>query len=179
MLRSSADALATAAATVDADVFAAVVDALTQARHVLVVGVGTSAPPAQNCAYRFRSIGLLAEAPPDILVQHVSAALLRRDAACLAVSHTGQTRETLAAITSARDAGAAAIGITSFHRSPLTEVCDHSPVAGSHETKPATTSKPEPAGSCTAPSSTPSPGTAPTSPTPRPDRPPIVAEHRL
>lgn len=135
VLRSSADALTAAASTVDPDAFTAVVDTLAQAQHVLVVGVGTSAPLAQDCAYRFRSIGLLAEAPPDIHVQHVSAALLRPEAACLAISHTGQTRETLAAITSARDAGAATIGITSFHRSPLTEVCDHSLVAGSHETR--------------------------------------------
>ncbi|MFP5071578.1 MurR/RpiR family transcriptional regulator [Pseudonocardia nantongensis] len=135
VLRSSADALAAAASTVDPDAFTAVVDVVAQARHVLVVGVGTSAPLAQDCAYRFRSIGLLAEAPPDAHVQHVSAALLRPGAACLAISHTGQTRETLAAVTSARDAGGATIGITSFHRSPLTEVCDHSVVAGSHETR--------------------------------------------
>lgn len=135
VLRSSAEALAAAASTVDPDTFMAVVDVLTRARHVLVVGVGTSAPLAQDCAYRFRSIGLLAEAPPDVHVQHVSAALLRPDAVCLAISHTGQTRETLAAIASARDAGAATIGITSFHRSPLTESCDHSLVAGSHETR--------------------------------------------
>nr|WP_255426882.1 MurR/RpiR family transcriptional regulator [Pseudonocardia sp. C8] len=135
VLRSSADALATAASTVDPEIFTAVVDVLGRAGHVLVVGVGTSAPLAQDCAYRFRSIGLLAEAPPDVHVQHVGAALLRPDAACLAISHTGQTRETLAAVTAARDAGAATVGITSFHRSPLTEVCDHALVAGSHETR--------------------------------------------
>lgn len=135
VLRSSAEALAAAASTVDPGVFTTIVDVLARSRHVLVVGVGTSAPLAQDCAYRFRSIGLLAEAPPDIHVQHVSAALLRPEAACLAVSHTGQTRETLAAVTSARDAGAATIGITSFHRSPLTEACDHTIVAGSHETR--------------------------------------------
>lgn len=135
VLRSSADALAAAASTVDPDAFGVVVEAIARAPHVLVVGVGTSAPLAQDCAYRFRSIGLLTEAPPDTHVQHVSAALLRPEAVCLAISHTGQTRETLAAVTSARDAGANTIGITSFHRSPLTEACDHVLVAGSHETR--------------------------------------------
>lgn len=52
-----------------------------------------------------------------------------------AVSHTGQTRETLAATTAAREAGAATVAITSFFRSPLTELCDHALVAGSLETR--------------------------------------------
>lgn len=53
---------------------------------------------------------------------------------CLAISHTGQTRETLAAVGAARVAGAATAAITSFYRSPLTELCDHALVAGSAET---------------------------------------------
>jgi DNA-binding MurR/RpiR family transcriptional regulator len=53
---------------------------------------------------------------------------------CLAISHTGQTRETLAAVGAAREAGAATVAVTSFYRSPLTELCDHALVAGSPET---------------------------------------------
>lgn len=135
VLRSSADALRAAASSVDTSAFAAVVDLVAQARHLLVVGVGTSAPLAQDCAYRLRSIGLLAEAPADVHVQHVSAAVLRSDGAVLAISHTGQTRETLAAATAARAAGASVVAVTSFHRSPLTELCDYALVAGSSETR--------------------------------------------
>lgn len=135
VLRASADALNAAAASVDTSTFATAIDVIVHARHILVAGVGTSAPLAQDCAYRLRSIGLLAEAPADVHVQHVSAAFLRSDAALLAISHTGQTRETLAAATAAREAGATTIAVTSFHRSPLTELCDHSLVAGSSETQ--------------------------------------------
>ncbi|OLT47575.1 hypothetical protein BJF85_15515 [Saccharomonospora sp. CUA-673] len=135
VLRSSADALNTAASTVDTNAFTAAIDILASARHILVVGVGTSAPLAQDCAYRLRSIGLLAEAPADVHVQHVSAAFLSSDTALLAISHTGQTRETLTAASAAREASAATIAVTSFHRSPLTELCDHALVAGSPETR--------------------------------------------
>jgi DNA-binding MurR/RpiR family transcriptional regulator len=135
MLRSSADALIAAANSVDRAVFQRVVDAVGHAMHLLVLGVGTSAPLAQDVAYRLRSIGLLAEAPPDTHVQHVSARLLGRGAVALAISHTGQTRETLAAVSAARTAGATTIAVTSFFRSPLTDVCDHAVVAGSPETR--------------------------------------------
>lgn len=134
VLRSSADALTTVIDSIDTAAFAQVVDAVGAAEHLLVVGVGTSAPLAQDAAYRLRSIGLLAEAPADAHVQHVSAGLLNDRAVCLAISHTGQTRETLAAARAARAASAAVVGITSFYRSPLTELCHHALVAGSTET---------------------------------------------
>lgn len=135
VLRSSAAALTAAAAEVDRDAFRAAAELIGSADHVLVVGVGTSAPLALDAAYRLRGIGVLAEAPADTHVQHVSARLLRPGAVCVAVSHTGQTRETLAAAAAGRDAGATTVAVTSFYRSPLTEVCDHALVAGSPETR--------------------------------------------
>lgn len=134
VLRSSADALTNVIDSVDATAFTRAIETVGTAEHLLVVGVGTSAPLAQDAAYRLRSIGLLAEAPADAHVQHVSAWLLKPRAVCLAISHTGQTRETLAAAGAARDAGATTVAITSFYRSPLTELCDQALVAGSPET---------------------------------------------
>lgn len=135
VLHSSAEALTNAVASVDTEAFARTAATIGDAEHLLVVGVGTSAPLAQDAAYRLRSIGLLAEAPADTHVQHVSARLLGPRAVCLAISHTGQTRETLTAVEAARDAGAATAAVTSFYRSPLTELCDHALVAGSAETQ--------------------------------------------
>lgn len=135
VLRSSAAALADAGAGVDRDAFRSAAGILGNTAHVLVLGVGTSAPLALDAAYRLRGVGVLAEAPADVHVQHVSARLLGPGAVCLAVSHTGQTRETLAGTAAARDAGAATIAVTSFYRSPLTELCDHALVAGSPETR--------------------------------------------
>ncbi|MGH9001261.1 MAG: MurR/RpiR family transcriptional regulator [Acidimicrobiia bacterium] len=90
---------------------------LRRAEHVLFVGVGTSA-----------------EAPHDAHVQHVAAHLLRKGALCFALSHTGQTRETLAAVTAANAAHVSTIAVTSFYRSPFTKLVDVALVAGSRET---------------------------------------------
>lgn len=134
VFRSSAKAIADAEESVSVLEFAAAAAALSQARSVLFVGVGTSAPLAQDAAYRFKSIGVPSEAPADALNQHVAAQLLGQPDVCVAVSHTGQTRETLAAVGAAHRAGATTVAITSFYRSPLTDLCDHNLVAGSAET---------------------------------------------
>lgn len=134
VLTSTAAAVAAAADTVDTRAFVRAVELLRDTRQLLCVGVGTSAPLAQDAGYRFRTAGLPAEAPADAHVQHVTARLLGPGAVCLCFSHTGQTRETLASTAAARVAGAATIAITSFFHSPLTELADVALVAGSRET---------------------------------------------
>jgi DNA-binding MurR/RpiR family transcriptional regulator len=135
VLTAGEEALRGAVATVDPDAFAAAVAVLAAANRVLFVGVGTSAPLAQDAAYRMLTIGVRAEAPADIHVQHVAARLLERGDACVAVSHTGATRETVATVAAAAAAGAATVAVTSFARSPLVEAASVALVAGSRETR--------------------------------------------
>lgn len=127
-------AIASSRDTIDVASFGRAVKLLAGARRVLCVGIGTSAPLAQDIAYRFRTSGIETEAPSDPHVQHVAARLLGTDAVCLAISHTGQTRETLHAVDAARQAGAGTIAVTSFFHSPLTELVDVTLIAGSQET---------------------------------------------
>lgn len=129
-LAAAAEGFRQAVEALDHSSFDPIVDALIEAARVVVVGVGTSSPVAQDIANRLRNHGLAIDAPPDFHMQHVAAKLLARGSVCLAISHTGQTYETLTATAAARDAGATTIAITSFHRSPLTELCDHVVVAG-------------------------------------------------
>jgi RpiR family carbohydrate utilization transcriptional regulator len=66
-------------------------------------------------------------------VQQVVARLLTDQDVCVIVSHSGSTRETLAAATAAGEAAATTVAITSFAMSPLTEIVDHVVVAGTRE----------------------------------------------
>jgi DNA-binding MurR/RpiR family transcriptional regulator len=129
---AGAQSVKDAAALVDGAAFDEAVALLDGARRVLWVGVGTSAPLAQDAAYRFRA-GIESEAPADVHVQHVAARLLRSEDVCVAVSHTGSTRETLAAVEAAGEAGARTVAITSFLHSPLTELADVVLTAGSRD----------------------------------------------
>jgi RpiR family transcriptional regulator, carbohydrate utilization regulator len=133
VIAAGAQTVRDAAALVDPAEYDAAVSALSSAGRVLFAGVGTSSPLTQDAAYRFSAIGVRGEAYADIHVQQLQARLLRPGDVCLAVSHTGSTRETLEAVRAARAAGAATIAITSFARSPLTELVDHLIVAGTRE----------------------------------------------
>jgi DNA-binding MurR/RpiR family transcriptional regulator len=113
--------------------FAEAVSAVRDAKKLLFVGVGTSAPLAQDAAYRFLTIGVRAEAPADVHTQHVAARLLSPGDVCFAVSHTGATRETVANVKTAREQGAKTVVVTSFSRSPITEHAEIVLVAGGPE----------------------------------------------
>jgi DNA-binding MurR/RpiR family transcriptional regulator len=132
---SSGDALRRATASISAKELERAIQLLANARRVLCLGVGTSAPIAQDAAYRLVTIGIEADAPPDVHVQHVRARLLSVADVALAISHTGATQETLGAAQAARETGARIIAITSFSTTPLTELADVVLVAGGRETR--------------------------------------------
>jgi RpiR family carbohydrate utilization transcriptional regulator len=133
VVAAGAQTLRDALALVDPQAFEAVAAALARSERVLVAGVGTSAPLAADAAYRLSAIGIAADAYADVHVQHFHARRLGPDDVCLAVSHTGSTRETLDVVGAARAAGASTAAITSFARSPLTELVDHTILAGTRE----------------------------------------------
>ncbi|MDR2565081.1 MAG: MurR/RpiR family transcriptional regulator [Bifidobacteriaceae bacterium] len=134
VLRGGAEALIEASRSVDGEVLERIASAAARARRILLVAVGTSAPLAQDAAYRLTTAGLCAMHLPDPHAQHVAAALTGPQDLCLAISHTGSTFETLAAMRAAREAGAQTAAVTSFARSPLTELAELVVVGGSRET---------------------------------------------
>ncbi|GHF59589.1 DNA-binding MurR/RpiR family transcriptional regulator [Amycolatopsis bartoniae] len=134
VVASSAAVLSDCLATVDRAAFAAAARAIAGAGRLLLVGVGPSSPIAQDAAYRFRMLGLPADAPVDALTQHLAARHLGPRGVCVAISHTGATRETLAAMSAARESEASTIAITSFTKSPLTGLVDHPIIAGGRGT---------------------------------------------
>lgn len=133
VITAGAQTVRDAAGLVDPQAFAQVAAAISSAGRVLFAGVGTSAPLVQDAAYRFAAIGVAAESYSDVHRQHLQAALLAPDDVCVAVSHTGSTRETLEILKAAKRTGATTAAITSFARSPLTELVDHVIVAGTRE----------------------------------------------
>ncbi len=133
VLASDAQAIADSVATIDPAAFEHAVAAIDGAASLLFVGVGTSAPLAQDAAYRFLTIGIDARAPADVHVQHAAAGLLRPEDVCFAISHTGSTRETVEEVASAKAAGALTIAVSSFASSPLADLVDVLLVAGGAE----------------------------------------------
>lgn len=126
----SVEGLTGALSTIDPPSFVAAVEALVHTNRVLLVGVGPSGALAQQAAYWLKWVGVHAETSPDFLDQRLAARQLSTGDVCLAVTHSGATAETLASVREASRSGATTIAITSFVRSPVTELADISLVAG-------------------------------------------------
>jgi len=134
VMQATADAVRDASETVDGAILDSIVDRLLGARRVVLGAVGTSAPLALDTAYRLATLGIDASFSPDVHTQHVTARMLGPADVFFAISHTGSTFETLATARAAKLAGATMVALTSFSRSPLTELSDLSIIAGSAET---------------------------------------------
>lgn len=106
------------------DSLTAAVRIIRSASRVEIYGIGSSAPVAQDLAFRLLQLGIDAKALVDSHVQAVAAAMTDRTVAVVAVSHTGSTSETVTATKHAKEAGARIIGITRLGKSPLQRYCD-------------------------------------------------------
>lgn len=131
VFQSTSRAIAVAESSVDREDFQRAVEALHSARRIVLAATGSSAPIAMDTSLRFRSAGLAVEHSMDTISQHVSASGLTDRDVCLAISHSGRTRETITVAEAARDAGATIVAVTSYFRSPLVGVANVALVAGS------------------------------------------------
>jgi DNA-binding MurR/RpiR family transcriptional regulator len=93
--------------------------AIRASRRTEVYGIGSSAPIAEDAAYRLLRIGIDARAVVDSHVQAISASLTGPDVVVLTISHSGATHETVSATRLARESGAITICVTNYGRSPI------------------------------------------------------------
>lgn len=124
------DALALAGERADRAAVAAAVDRLAVSGRILFVGSGFSAPPLQDAALRFATIGRPVEAPADVLAQQFAAHSLGPGDTCLALSYSGANAHTLAAARAAAGRGAAVVAICGYARSPLARLAGVTLVGG-------------------------------------------------
>ncbi|MGB3414517.1 MAG: MurR/RpiR family transcriptional regulator [Microbacteriaceae bacterium] len=107
------------------------VDAMLNAKRILIAASGFSLPPTQDTAIRFITMGLTVLSPIDIFAQQFTARQLDADDVVLAVSYSGANVHTLRTAASAKEnGGATVIALTSFAQSPITKVADISLVTG-------------------------------------------------
>ena len=146
MLADARD-LADAVTLIDQTQFDAAAQAIIDATDVLFAGLGTSAPLAQLGALWFLVAGIHASAVQDVQALDLNARLLRPGSACVLISHTGSSKDTVAIAKSARAAEARTIAITSFARSPLAR-------SATSSCRPGTAATPAPSSSSPPVSST-------------------------
>jgi RpiR family carbohydrate utilization transcriptional regulator len=90
----------------------AAVDLLAHATDAIFVGFGASGIIAQDAQQKFPLFGIPCQAPADFHQQFIAASMSSPRTVTVAISHTGQTHETIRIASAARAAGGKVIAIT-------------------------------------------------------------------
>lgn len=127
-IRSGLDRLAQTlpqiASVLDDDTVADAVVRVASARRLLVLANGLSSSIASDLAMRLTAVGRPADFIADSIAQQIAARQLGDADLCLIVSGSGANEVSLRVASAAARGGATVIAITSFARSPLTELAD-------------------------------------------------------
>ncbi|UQZ33215.1 transcriptional regulator [Paenibacillus sp. PK3_47] len=108
----------------DLEQLQAAVHLLCRARRVDLYGMATSSIVAQDFYQKLVRIGVNCTAFADSHMQITSASSLSKDDVAFAVSYSGETPETIDALSCAAASGAATISLTSYGSSSLASLAD-------------------------------------------------------
>jgi RpiR family transcriptional regulator, carbohydrate utilization regulator len=100
------------------------VHALSEAKRVVVYGVGEDNPVAIDAYQKFLEAGKVAIALSDGVLIAISSLVLSKDDVVLGISHSGDSRDINDAFDRAKASGATTICITASPISPITQVSD-------------------------------------------------------
>lgn len=131
------EALRLSAAAIDRSTVLRAAQTLLSANRIMFTANGFSAPPLQDAAMRFATVGRPVESPLDILAQQFTAHTLGPDDVCLALTHSGANAHTLATVRAAQHAGATVIVVCSYSHAPIPELADTIIATGSRSAQQA------------------------------------------
>lgn len=109
---------------IDVEALDRAVDLLATAKRIEFMGVGGSGVVAYDGYHKFLRIGIPVNACLDPHNAVQTCAVLGKGDLVVFISHSGSTRDILDAAQIAKDAGASAIAITRYGRSPLQRIVD-------------------------------------------------------
>lgn len=100
------------------------IEALIAATRIEFYAVGTCHIIAEDAMLKFSGINKITNAYSDPHMQMTSATNLRRGDVAVAISYSGETKDTYETIKVAKEARATTISITKYGQSPISDICD-------------------------------------------------------
>lgn len=135
VFNNSMNALGDTLAVFDDENFANAVQLLAEANKILIVGVGTSGPMANEMQNRLMRLGVNCNVQTDSYLQIMESALLGPDDVVVVISQTGDSQDPLRTASLVKAKGCKTIVITGNTGSKLTEYADVVLLSVSHETR--------------------------------------------
>lgn len=111
-------------ALMDLELIEKSVDAIDSAKKVYLFGVGASGIVCYDINYKLSRIGKDVVFNNDIHLQLVNLNFITKEDACVCVSYSGNTKETVLVAKIAKKAGAKTVGICCYGRNELSKICD-------------------------------------------------------
>lgn len=111
-------------ALMDLELIEKSVDAIDSAKKVYLFGVGASGIVCYDINYKLSRIGKNVVFNNDIHLQLVNLNFITKEDACICVSYSGNTKETVLVAEIAKKAGAKTVGICCYGRNELSKICD-------------------------------------------------------
>ena len=111
-------------ALMDMDVIEKSIDAIDLAKKVYLFGVGASGIVCYDINYKLSRIGKDVVFNNDIHLQLVNLNFITKEDACVCVSYSGNTKETVLVAEIAKKAGAKTVGICCYGKNELSKICD-------------------------------------------------------
>ena len=111
-------------ALMDLELIEKSVDAIDSAKKVYLVGVGASGIVCYDINYKLSRIGKDVVFNNDTHLQLVNLNFITKEDACVCVSYSGNTKETVLVAEIAKKAGAKTVGICCYGRNELSKICD-------------------------------------------------------
>ena len=107
---------------------------ISQARRVVIIGLGSSAAVAEDASNKFLRAGCNSAAYSDTHMQAIAAGQLQSGDVLMGISQSGTSRDIVDCMKMARARGAFTISITSRERSPITRQSDILLITDTEET---------------------------------------------
>ena len=121
--------------SLDVDALVQAADAITGARRVVVLGMGSSHSVAVDLQHKLLRLGIDAVAFTDSHIQTITASLLTKEDVVFAISHSGSSKDIVDNTKLAKSNGAVTISLTSIGSSPLSKITDIQLYTASKETQ--------------------------------------------
>lgn len=131
----SIQALSDTLTVLDDEHFVQALELIADAKKILIIGVGTSGPMANEMHNRLLRLGLNCHVQTDSYIQVMESALLTSKDLIIVISQTGDSEDPLRTTALAKSKGCTVIVITGNTGSKLTEYANVVLLSVSHETR--------------------------------------------
>lgn len=108
----------------DKDAIARCCDAILSSDEIILLGLGNSAPIANDAAHKMLRLGLKAHPYTDNHMQVIATGHANSKTVVIGISHSGASADIIEAMSIAKGSGATTVAITNFQKSPIESVSD-------------------------------------------------------